>query len=248
MPVRRVHVHEAEADHEQDDRHLDEDDEVVERADSLMPITSSAVMQQRQENRRNVDDSLNRRQASAARCECVAHDLIGRGRDAQVRSHEVVRSNHSKRRLRILIRNVQAELVQERSEVSAPADRHRRGAEQILEDQIPADDPGDELAERRVAVGVRAAGDRDHRRELGVAESGEQTAETGEDERVDDGRSGVLRRGGAGQDEDAGADDGADAEHREVERAERSPQRPLFAFPARFSLKSAILFRDPRPM
>ena len=34
---------------------------------------------------------------------------------------------------------------------------------------------------------------------------------------------GVVRRGGAGEREDAGADDRADAEHREVERR----QRPL---------------------
>ena len=55
----------------------------------------------------------------------------------------------------------------------------------------------DELAERRVAVRVRAAGDRNHRRELGVAESGEQAAESGEDEREHDRGPGVLRRGGA---------------------------------------------------
>ena len=50
----------------------------------------------------------------------------------------------------------------------------------VLEHQVPADDPRDELAHRRVAVRVRRAGDRDHARELGVAEAGEAAGEAGE--------------------------------------------------------------------
>ena len=42
--------------------------------------------------------------------------------------------------------------------------RGRREREAVLEDQVPADDPRDELAERRVGVGVRAARHRNHRR------------------------------------------------------------------------------------
>ena len=47
-------------------------------------------------------------------------------------------------------------------------------ADRVLEDQVPADDPGHELAEGRVGVRVGAAGDRDHGRELGVAEPGQR--------------------------------------------------------------------------
>ena len=66
-----------------------------------------------------------------------------------------------------------AEVAQQAHEVARPADRDGRRAERVLEDQVPADDPGDELARRRVGVGVGAARDRDHRRELGVAEARE---------------------------------------------------------------------------
>ena len=63
-----------------------------------------------------------------------------------------------------------AEARQQRGEVAAPGDRDRDVADRVLEDQVPADDPRDQLAERRVRVGVGAAGLRDHRRQLGVAE------------------------------------------------------------------------------
>ena len=70
-----------------------------------------------------------------------------------------------------------------------PAHGHGRRAEHVLEHQVPADDPGDEFAERRIGVGVRAARDRDHRRELRVAQASEQARENGEDERQGHGRS-----------------------------------------------------------
>jgi hypothetical protein len=46
--------------------------------------------------------------------------------------------------------------------------RHRCGADAVFEQQGEADDPGDELTERRVGVRVGAAGDRHHRAEFGV--------------------------------------------------------------------------------
>ena len=44
-------------------------------------------------------------------------------------------------------------------QVVRPAVRHRAGGDGVLEQEIPADDPRDQLAERGVRVGVRAAGD-----------------------------------------------------------------------------------------
>ena len=58
----------------------------------------------------------------------------------------------------------------ERLEVFAPRDRDRDVSDRVLEDQIPADDPGDDLAERRVRVRVRASRLRNHRRQLGVTQ------------------------------------------------------------------------------
>ena len=112
----------------------------------------------------------------------------------------------------------------ERDHVARPADADRGGADQVLEDQVPADDPGDELPHRRVRIGVRAAGDGDHRRHLGVAKPGEPRSDARNDERQRDGRSGVRRCGAAGENEDAGADDGPDSEHDQVERRQRALQ------------------------
>ena len=120
-----------------------------------------------------------------------------------------------------------------RAEVARPGDRDRHVADRVLEDQVPADDPGHELAERRVGVGVGAAGDRDERGQLRVAQAGERADRAeqheGDDERraravADHGAVGrdLADRGGADRREDAGADDGADPEHDEVAGAERA--------------------------
>ena len=79
----------------------------------------------------------------------------------------------------IHIGSCDADAGEEPLHVAAPADRHGHRADRVLEDQVPADHPRDDLAERRVGVGVGAAGDRHHRRELGVAERGERAREAG---------------------------------------------------------------------
>jgi hypothetical protein len=112
-------------------------------------------------------------------------------------------------------------------------------------DQIPADDPGDELTERCVPVGIRAAGDGNHRRELGVAESGEQTAESRQNEGVHDRRSGIVRRGRASQHEDAGPDDRPDAERRQIECAKRPPKGVNALFGAGFRLQDGNALLGP---
>ena len=98
--------------------------------------------------------------------------------------------------------------------VPAPADGDRRDRDAVLEDQVPADDPGDELAERRVAVGVGRAGDRDRRGQLGV---GQRARRRTSRRRARSDRTiagpGVADRL-ADDHEDAGADDGAEARAR----------------------------------
>ena len=66
--------------------------------------------------------------------------------------------------------------------------------------------------------------DRDHRREFGIAEAGERAAEAGDQEREDERRARVVRGRRAGQHEDAGADDGADAEQHQRPGIERPVQ------------------------
>ena len=86
---------------------------------------------------------------------------------------------------------------QQLAEVARPADRHADVADRVLDDQVPADDPRHQLAERRVGVGVRRARDRHHRRELGVAERREPAGERGEQERDDDRRARRPGRSGS---------------------------------------------------
>ena len=70
-------------------------------------------------------------------------------------------------------RGMPAKPVEGRDHVRGEADADRHVADGVFEDQVPADDPGDQLAHGGVGVGVGAAGDGDHGRQLGVAERGE---------------------------------------------------------------------------
>ena len=54
------------------------------------------------------------------------------------------------------------EALEEDNEIAAPADADRRGGHAIFQYQVPADDPGDELAHGRVGIGVGTSRHRDH--------------------------------------------------------------------------------------
>jgi hypothetical protein len=112
----------------------------------------------------------------------------------------------------------------------------------VFEDEVPADDPGNELPHRGVGIGVGRAGNGDHGSELGVTKPGKCADDRDEDERdgecgtgagaakhggvayevvqhrsVEDGGSIELLAGNGGADDgkDAGSDDGSDAERGE---------------------------------
>ena len=124
-------------------------------------------------------------------------------------------------------RNLDAEAPHQLLEVPGPRDRHRHVTHGVLEDEVPADDPRDQLAERRVGVRVGGAGDRHHGRELRVAQRREPARHRHEQERDDQRRPGADVLGPAGRRradrrEDARADDGADAERGQLHRARAS--------------------------
>ena len=56
--------------------------------------------------------------------------------------------------------------------ITRESDRHRDIADHIFENQVPADDPGKNFAQRRIGIGIRAARNRNHRRQFGIAQSG----------------------------------------------------------------------------
>ena len=135
-------------------------------------------------------------------------------------------------------RHHDADPLQQRIEVVAPRNRDRDVADRVLEDQVPADDPCDQLAERRVRIDIGAARLRNHRGQLRVAESGERARGAQQDEREHERGPGALadhlavrpdlscrcRPDGA---EDPGADDGADRQHDEIARPHDAFQRVL---------------------
>lgn len=60
------------------------------------------------------------------------------------------------------MRQMDSEALEEDDEIATPADADRRGGHAIFKNQVPADDPGDELAHGRVGIGVGTSRHRDH--------------------------------------------------------------------------------------
>src|SRR5205085_2681315 len=112
-------------------------------------------------------------------------------------------------------------------EVRRPPVRYRGRADGVFEDQVPADDPREQFAERRVGVSVSRACDRHHRSELRIAERGEDARQPRQHEREHERRPRAVVRRDAGQDKDAGADDRAHAKRRQLCRAEDAAQAIL---------------------
>ena len=83
---------------------------------------------------------------------------------------------------------------------AAKPTRDAHVGEGVFEDEVPADDPRDELAHGGVGIGVGGAGDGDHAGQLGVAEAGERADDGDQHQRERDGwaRAGTARDGAAG--------------------------------------------------
>src|SRR5688572_26011153 len=93
------------------------------------------------------------------------------------------------------VRNIPSEKLEDLVEVLAPRDGDGRGAYRVLEHEVPSDDPGDELAHRRVRVRIGTACDGNHRREFGVAQAGKRASDAGDDEPERDRRTGPVGDG-----------------------------------------------------
>ena len=90
---------------------------------------------------------------------------------------------------RPFVRQIQPKRGQLRLGVAAEAYGDRDVAHGVFENQIPADDPGEDFAQRGVGIGVGAAGDRNHGGQFGVAKSGKTAGDGHEQKRDSDGRS-----------------------------------------------------------
>ena len=117
-------------------------------------------------------------------------------------------------------RQVGAQLGDQEAEVAGDADRHHRHDGGVLQQQVPADEPADRLAQHGVAVGVGRAGLRDHAGELRVRQRGGGAGQARDQERHQHGRTGGLVGHRAREREDAGADDAADPDRGELPQAQ----------------------------
>ncbi len=78
---------------------------------------------------------------------------------------------------RPFVGQVDAERGELRLGITGEAHRDGNVADRVFEDQVPADDPGENFAERRVGISVGATGNRDHRGQFGVAQSGKAASD-----------------------------------------------------------------------
>ena len=133
------------------------------------------------------------------------------------------------------VRQRDPEPREQRREIAAPGNRDGNVADGVLQNQVPADHPRDQLAERGVRIGIRAPRLRDHGRQLCIAERRQTAHDAEQDEREDQRRPGAVanhvpvgmnlaRGGGADGREDAGADHRADREEDQIPGAERALQ------------------------
>ena len=156
MVVRRVRCVAPTRDEQTEGQQLDHDHDVVRGHALARALEQQPCDQHHDAERRQMDDDRNAGDVRR-RLQQAVHRRVG----AQERRPIAGREPRRKR---------DAEAAEQRVEVVAPRDRDRDVADGVLEDQIPADDPGDQLSERRVRVGVRASRLRDHRRQLRVAQ------------------------------------------------------------------------------
>src|SRR6266446_4627749 len=101
--------------------------------------------------------------------------------------------------------------IQQLDEVVRPAGGTRACSPGVFQRQVPANDPGQQLAQRRVGVSVGAPRQRDHGGKFGVAKPSESTTK-------------------AREHENARPDDGPDAERGELYRSQSSLKTVLTCF------------------
>jgi len=221
--VGRVDVRQPRDDEQRKHEQLDRHHHVVRRGALPHPHEEQPRDRHHDRERRHVDEHRDAGEMGRALQQPV-HRRIGAQQRGAIAGREPQRQ-------------MDPETVQQRAEVVAPGNRDGHIADRVLEDQVPADDPGDELAQRRVRVRICAARLGNHRCQLGVTQAGECAAHTqqqeGEDQRrpgpaADEVAGGIVLAGGRGADgaEDPRPDHGADPQHNQVAGAKRAFQAP----------------------
>ena len=183
-PVVGINIGRAAEDEEDDDGELDDDDDVIEAGGFTDPDHEKNGGGQADEDSREVE------QGSALGPDPVVKDQRGR---AEGRG------------------DIDAEVVEEFDSVARPSDGDGGGGEEVFQDKVPTDDPGQEFTETSIGIGIGAAGGGNHGGVFGVTEAGKETANARDSEGENEGGSSVVCGGGASEHKDSSADDGANA-------------------------------------
>src|SRR6266446_2393227 len=78
---------------------------------------------------------------------------------------------------RKLGRHYDTKVAEERNDVTRPANRNGNCPDGVLQNQVPADNPSEQLPQGGVAVSVGAAGHRDQRSEFAVTQRGKNRSD-----------------------------------------------------------------------
>ncbi len=108
-------------------------------------------------------------------------------------------------------RHANMENIQQLNKVIRPARRHGTGTHRIFQGQIPANNPGKNLAERGVGIGISAARQRNHGRKLRITKPRKGTAQARHHKRQHQRRPRIVRTQ-ARQHENSRADNRAHAQ------------------------------------
>src|ERR1019366_10616967 len=120
-------------------------------------------------------------------------------------------------------RHLDVENIEQFDEMIRPTGRYRTRAHGVFEREIPADDPGKNLAQRGVSVGISAARQWDHGRKLRVAKSRESATQPGEYEGEHQPRPGIVSAQSR-EHEDSCSNHRADAQRSQLKYTERAFQ------------------------
>src|SRR5262249_9915035 len=173
MPIGRMNHERAKRDHEHDDGKFDDD------YGGIGPRALANSINQEHSDGRN---DCQRRKIQCERKASDRGDCCGR----IIRERFAALRDDVLRGVVIVYRpNGEFETKRtsaERAEITGPTNRHRHVADGVLENEVPADYPGDQFTERGVGISVSRARDRNHRSELGITERGKATRDSGQHE------------------------------------------------------------------
>ncbi len=218
VPVVGVHIGDADPDEGQQHRDLDDDDDVV----HVRRLTDT----QHQQAAHGSDADGGHQVEGAGRSQGRA--VLGAdGLDHRGGPHGTLLTGVLDGREQGL---GQAEIAHDRHDITGPANGDGRSGDAVFQDKQPAHDPGEDLTQGPVGIGVGRARHRHGRSQFGVAQTRQRDGDAGGDEGQHDRRAGIVGGDLAGQHENTGTDNGTDTQAHEVDGTQGPFQLALGGF------------------